>query len=419
MRGPGTQGENRRLGALERKVDMIAPQITREIMSQVRGMLGQGAIQPTVPQPVPRTRQQGRNYITETVETKPPPRPTEEEWVLVRPRKERKKVSYAAIAATPARIPPTGVPSAAPRNTKRQIRRDFPPLTMYAREEKNRHEIPPGKAGVLPRNPRSSAVTVTLQDAAKTTYAEVIAKARERIPLKELGVTKVEMRRGVTGSVIIRLPGDKNREKATMLASRLANVLDPMAVWVVAPVKRAEIKVEGIDISMGKEELRQAVSNETGCKTEEVIVGDIIVMKGGLGTAWVKCPVAGARRLAATGKLAVGWSYARVTAVPKRPLQCFRCLEIGHVRATCPSAVDRSSLCHRCGKEGHMARTCTAVRPNCPLCEALGVPAEHRMGGIACAPPKTSKRTKKNRRDGREIPAKRTASGQEEAMVTE
>jgi hypothetical protein len=138
-----------------------------------------------------------------------------------------------------------------------------------------------------------------------------------------------------------------------------------------------------------------------------------------LGTAWVKCPVAGARRLAAIGKLTVGWSYAKVTAVPKRPLQCYRCLEIGHVRATCPSAVDRSGLCHRCGKEGHMARTCTAVRPNCPLCEALGVPAEHRMGGIACAPPKTSKRMKKNRREGREIPDRRMTSGQEEAMVTE
>jgi hypothetical protein len=260
---------------------------------------------------------------------------------------------------------------------------------------------------------------VTLQDAAKTTYAEVIAKARERITLKELGVTKIDMKRGVTGSVIIRLPGDKNREKATMLASRLANVLDPMAVRVMAPVKRAEVKVEGIDISMGKEELRQAVSNETGCKTEEVLVGDIIVMKGGLGTAWVKCPVAGARRLAAIGKLAVGWSYAKVTAVPKRPLQCYRCLETGHVRATCPSAVDRSGLCHRCGKEGHMARACTAARPNCPLCEALGAPAGHRMGGIACVPPKTSKKTRRNRREEREALVTRENTGLEEAMITE
>jgi hypothetical protein len=335
--------------------------------------------------------------------------------VLVRPRKEKKRVSYAAAAATPVRIPPPAVvPNVAPR---KQLRNEFPPLMGYTKDGRNGRTI--GKTGVLPRNPRSSAVTVTLQDAAKTTYAEVIAKARERIPLKELGVTKIEMKRGVTGSVIIRLPGDKNREKATMLASRLANVLDPMAVRVMAPVKRAEVKVEGIDISMGKEELRQAVSNETGCKTEEVIVGDIIVMKGGLGTAWVKCPVAGARRLAAIGKLAVGWSYAKVTAVPKRPLQCYRCLETGHVRATCPSAVDRSGLCHRCGKEGHMARACTAARPNCPLCEALGAPAGHRMGGIACAPPKTSKKTRRNRREEREALVTRENTGLEEAMITE
>jgi hypothetical protein len=397
---------------LERKVDMIVPQITKEIMSQVRVMLGQGT-----PQPAPRARQQGRSYQMETAETKPPPGPAEEEWVLVRPRRERRKASYAAIAATPATIPSTGAPRAMPKTYKQQTRRGFPPLAAHAREEKGRHEGQPKTAGVLPRNPRSSAVTVTLQDAAKTSYAEVISKARERIPLKELGVTKVEMRRGVTGSVIIRLPGDRDREKATMLASRLANVLDPMAVRVAAPVKKAEIKVEGIDISMGKEELRQAVSIEAKCREEDVTVGDINVMRGGLGTAWVKCPVAGARRLATMGKLAVGWSYASVTAVPKRPLQCFRCLEIGHVRATCPSAMDRSSLCHRCGKEGHMARTCTAVRPNCPLCEALGAPAEHRMGGRACAPPKTSKKMGKSRSYGGEIPAKRTAPGQGEAML--
>jgi hypothetical protein len=225
------------------------------------------------------------------------------------------------------------------------------------------------------------------------------------------------MRRGVTGSVVIRLPGDKDREKATILASRLANVLDPMAVRVAAPVKKAEIKIENIDITMRKEELRQAVSTEAKCREEDVIVGEINVMRGGMGTAWDKCSVAGARRLAAMGKLAVGWSYASVTAVPKRPLQCFRCLEIGHVRATCPSAVDRSSLCHRCGKEGHMARACTAARPNCPLCEALGAPAEHRMGGRACAPPNSSKKTRTGRSYGGKNPAKGAVPGQGEAMM--
>jgi hypothetical protein len=55
--------------------------------------------------------------------------------------------------------------------------------------------------------------------------------------------------------------------------------------------------------------------------------------------AWIRCPVVGARKLARDGKVTLGWSTARVTAIPKRSLQCFKCLELGHVRATCTSNV--------------------------------------------------------------------------------
>jgi IS4 transposase len=65
----------------------------------------------------------------------------------------------------------------------------------------------PGQAtrnAMLPRTLRASAVTVTLSGAARTSYAEVLAQAREKISLKELGVEKVEMRKAVTGAIIIR-----------------------------------------------------------------------------------------------------------------------------------------------------------------------------------------------------------------------
>jgi hypothetical protein len=51
--------------------------------------------------------------------------------------------------------------------------------------------------------------------------------------------------------------------------------------------------------------------------------------------------VAAARKLARDGKVALGWSTARVTAIPKRSLQCFKSLELGHVWGTCTSNVDR------------------------------------------------------------------------------
>ena len=104
------------------------------------------------------------------------------------------------------------------------------------------------------------------------------------------------------------------------------------------------------------------------------------------------------RRQAA--KVILGWSTARVIAIPRRPLQCFKSLELGHVRATCVSAVNRRHLCYRCGESGYRARGCPASAPKCPLCESLGAPANHRMGGVACAPPENQEETTRPRASG-------------------
>jgi hypothetical protein len=78
---------------------------------------------------------------------------------------------------------------------------------------------------------------------------------------------------------------------------------------------------------------------------------------------------------------------ARVSPFPACQLQCCKCLETGHVRRHCPSAVDRSDRCYRCGMEGHRARDCLARVPKSPVCVDLGLPASHRLGSPACEPP--------------------------------
>jgi hypothetical protein len=149
-------------------------------------------------------------------------------------------------------------------------------------------------------------MTLTINEGVKTSNADVLATARQKAPLAEIGVESLGMRKSMTGGIIIRLPGDKDRRKASRLATRLAEVLDPAAVRVAAPNRTAELRVAGIDISVSKKELRQALASAAGCGSAAVQVGEIRTTRYGLRTAWVRCPVAGARKLARDGKVALG-----------------------------------------------------------------------------------------------------------------
>ena len=69
----------------------------------------------------------------------------------------------------------------------------------------------------------------------------------------------------MTGAIVITVPGDRDREKASRLATRLAKVLDPATARVAAPKRTAELRVVRIDISINKVELRQALAQAAGC----------------------------------------------------------------------------------------------------------------------------------------------------------
>jgi hypothetical protein len=149
-------------------------------------------------------------------------------------------------------------------------------------------------------------VTLTLSEEAQISYAEALTTAKGKIPLAEVGIEKVKMRKAMTGAIVLEVLGDKDWEKASALATRLAQVLDPATVIVAAPARMAELRVDGTDISITKEELRNALALATGCGGAEVEVGEIGTSRGGLGSAWVRCPLSGARKLAQAGKIALG-----------------------------------------------------------------------------------------------------------------
>jgi hypothetical protein len=133
----------------------------------------------------------------------PPVNQEEGEWTVVKPRRVRRKKDVTTV-----------------RENKREERATVMPIPSInvpkpigARKEIRRAQGQAARTTILPRTPRASAVTVTLSGAAKTSYAEVLEQARNKISLRELGVERVEMRKAATGAIIIRVPGDKEKDK--------------------------------------------------------------------------------------------------------------------------------------------------------------------------------------------------------------
>lgn len=250
--------------------------------------------------------------------------------------------------------------------------------------------------------PGSAAITVTCPTGR---YAEVMAEARRTICLADLGIHSMRVRRALTGALIFEIPGAESgaaeegrstgaaassaASKADALAERMRGLfaaVDGPAVQIARPKKLAELRVRDLDDATTTVEVVEAVARAGGCGPTEVKVGPLKNAPNGLQTAWVRCPLRAANKIIAARRLLVGWASVRVDMLPTRTLQCFRCLERGHVRSTCGSDRDRSDRCYRCGEPGHRAQTCSA-QPRCPVCSDAGRPAGHRAGSAACTAP--------------------------------
>ncbi|XP_067216651.1 uncharacterized protein [Linepithema humile] len=244
------------------------------------------------------------------------------------------------------------------------------------------------------RAPRTAAIMLTCPGGE---YAATMRHVQEKIPLKELGITgPLKPNTAQTGAMLIELLGLDKREKADRLASKMADLFaDRPEIRIARPQKMGEIRINGKDPSITPDDIARAVVEQGGCSLIDIKVGDIREMGRGQRTAWVQCPLEAATKVAQVGHLKIRWFTHRVELLSARPLQCYKCLEKGHVQAKCPSgSVDRSKCCYRCGTEGHEARTCTAPA-RCTLCHEAGRQASHRMLGPACKAPKNGGKRKK------------------------
>ncbi|XP_047543169.1 actin cytoskeleton-regulatory complex protein pan1-like [Vanessa atalanta] len=177
--------------------------------------------------------------------------------------------------------------------------------------------------------PRSAAIVLTLQPEAVgkgVTYALVLERAEQSVKLQDLGISGgLKVRRTATGARALELP-KAQAEQADRLAAKLRTVLDGVAD-VVRPVKKADLKVTGLDDSVTLEKLAAAIAHAGDCSSEAVKCGVMQRGPGYMGMVRVTCPLTAAKKLAAAGRLLVGWSSAKVAVVEQRPMRCYKCGE--------------------------------------------------------------------------------------------
>lgn len=231
------------------------------------------------------------------------------------------------------------------------------------------------------RAPKTAAVCIKRGDDGPT-YAQILNKARERIPITELGINNTKIRWAMNGAMIIEVAGDDMNGKADLLANKLRSALNGEAL-ISRPIAKGEIRIWGLDDSTSQEEIACIVAEIGGCSPLEVIVAPITKMRNRLGMSWIRCPLSVAIKVASSGKIRIGWTVARVELSQARPIQCFRCWNYGHMRSNCKSAIDRTGSCFRCGNPGHSARQCN-LPPRCVICEHGGRSFNHRIGSFNC-----------------------------------
>ncbi|GAB1869618.1 Reverse transcriptase [Camponotus japonicus] len=231
-----------------------------------------------------------------------------------------------------------------------------------------REKTKPSKRFIKP-----AVVTITSKPDGLS-YAQILAKAREKVCLKDLGIQTTTIRRAINGAIIIEVPGPQGKQLADSLRNNLEAVIGDDAK-VHNPIAKGELRLRGIEPSTTQEEILMELEAISGLPRRDFKVSDIVSMKDGMGVTWIICPLQAAVKIAEKGVLTLGWTRVKIDLLKKRPIQCYKCWRYGHVQKGCRSDIDRTGLCFKCGSSGHNIGQCRVSFPNCLICKDIGCEA--------------------------------------------
>jgi len=134
------------------------------------------------------------------------------------------------------------------------------------------------------REPRTAAVLLSVAPEAGTTLTEVLRKTR-LLATEVLGLAPVHLKKAQAGGVLIQVAGGEGHRLADEIADKMRQVAgETQGVRVARPVKRAELRLHGLDDSVTKEKVVASVAGRTGCRAEDLAVGEIRSLPNRLGS---------------------------------------------------------------------------------------------------------------------------------------
>ncbi|XP_054003314.1 uncharacterized protein LOC128889607 [Hylaeus anthracinus] len=121
-------------------------------------------------------------------------------------------------------------------------------------------EDPEERASSRSASSATATVTITVPKGSSATYEEAVRVTRRGIDLAALGIEALSWKTAVTGGLITKIPGAESAARADALVNQMKTVLGGMNVMVSRPVKKAEFRLTGLDISGTPQEVALAVA---------------------------------------------------------------------------------------------------------------------------------------------------------------